>query len=352
MSWRLLPIYLNAFEILYDSPLGYKLEMIFIPKENRVPLTRIVNILKRNNWMCTYLNNDYDEENLKAGVYIVPRGIENEIAEIRHAIESTFKLTITGIQRVSIEPNNYIMKRVLIEDIYKKLKSSHKDVWIKDSTGTLTFALKTDAYKLDIGSRLFEAYKAYELRIEKFFGRFYAIVDYRLKIFPPSLNIVLSHISERYDVLKGAYIKCELREEPHENTEVATYSSKLIRGLIKDIKKLDTSHTLEVEGDIIEHKGASVKIIKAGVSLYVDASECSLMDNPRYYKELLNLYKEDYHKIIKKIRENSTLTPDKRYMYIKEGAKILGELAFPISIGGVTYYINESPLAIGVQTYE
>lgn len=323
-----LPIYLNVFKVKPDA-IERRLRLYFIPK----PSTHIVNVLRRNSLKCAIQCNDYREEGLDAGVYVLPPDEgKQKIEMILHGVVNAGE-----ISEIGLDPENYIVKYFVFNTIVEKLKNM-EDVWMCIKASTLTFAKKSPEQRIDIGSKLFSSYRSYELRVEKILGHLYIILDYRLKIFPPDVIWVLNNLKE-HSILKDVFIKCMVDENQS--------STKQLRGIVKEVKRKGDSYTVEVHGDLVQHRGGiRTATVVVGIRKEVDATKCMFANNPRYYRRLVEAFGEDYHEINRLIRRNSSLDPKKRFEYIVSGAELLYRLVFPLEIGGIKYYMSKEPYVI------
>lgn len=323
-------VYLNAFRVIYTCSTPCRLRVFRFP----LWVSRYMKILRSSGWICVMQPSDFPEENLKAGVYIISRGSDDEVTQLIKLMREA------AVEEVDIVADNYIVKRFLMNIINMRLRG-RENVVTYFKANTLTFVVKNDKFKVNIGSNLFSAYRGFDIRIEKALGSLLVVLDYHLKLFPPNIIELLDVLKRknRLDVLYRAPIRCVL--EDGEKREI-------IRGVIKEIRDFGDRYVLSIHGEkVLSSKDFVLDILGVGV-FDVDSHLCSFMESPKHYKNLLHTLNEDYNSINRRIREESSLRPQKRYDLIMDGIKTLRALAFPITIDGISYDVEEEPYTLGV----
>ena len=165
-----------------------------------------------------------------------------------------------------INPNSYLMRFFLRSELISKLREI-RDVNVNVKFGTVRVILLNEP--IGISSKVFKAYKSYDIRIEKIFGNLYLVVDYRLTIRSPRLNEILSVVSDREISFENVLVKCinNLKEEGKQ---------EVISGII--LKRLNNH--VEVQGIIRTLKDNKPVERYEGKKL-ITLDQCRLFNNPQ-----------------------------------------------------------------------
>lgn len=327
---------LNVFRVRPGDPVISTIALICIQPN----LGHIVRALRMKGWICSWQRKDCVEEHLKAGIYVAPReNIESDITKIKSILKDA-QIEEANIVKVNVNVNSYVVRDLLRETILLKLRGCDDKILVWKNGAAIVFVVKDENEKVDIGSKLFEAFKSFVLRVERIFNQLFVVMDYKLKIFPPDILSLITKLQEKdaLEALYGILIRCSLEEDGK------THAKTILRGRVKSLHVREGKHYLTIYGEVVRKKNSiTQEIVELNAEKMIEAKKCGLFGNVSYYKNLLKMMSEDYDTIWNNIKRQTSLVPEERLKHIKHGISLLRNYTFPLMIGDVSFILDEEP---------